>query len=104
MTALLTDPIYREHLQGRTGHPERPERFDAVMEGLEPLLPRLTSVPCRTATDDELLMCHSESYLRRAKHDVESGQICLSTGAPAAITCASASAQAAPGFTRAMIS
>jgi acetoin utilization deacetylase AcuC-like enzyme len=32
-TALLADPIFREHLAGRE-HPERPERFDAVVRGL----------------------------------------------------------------------
>ena len=33
-TALMSDPFYREHLRGVRGHPERPERFDAVMGGL----------------------------------------------------------------------
>src|ERR1019366_2549510 len=32
-TALLADPIFREHLAGRE-HPERPDRFDAVVRGL----------------------------------------------------------------------
>ena len=32
-TALLADSIFREHLAGRE-HPERLERFDAVMRGL----------------------------------------------------------------------
>jgi hypothetical protein len=32
-TALLADPVFREHLTGRE-HPERPERFDAVVRGL----------------------------------------------------------------------
>lgn len=79
-TVLLADPIYREHLQGRQ-HPERPERFDAVMEGLRLAgLDRLERVPARAATEDELALCHSREYLRRAKQDVESGQPYLSTG------------------------
>jgi len=80
-TALLIDPIYREHLMGRH-HPERPERFDAVVEGLQEagLLDRLSRVDRRAATEDELLLCHTRNYLETAKHDVESGLQQLSTG------------------------
>lgn len=80
MTALLNDAIYREHLAGRTGHPERPERFDAVVQGLAPLAARLQKISSRNATDEELLLCHTADYLRLAKSDIESGQPYLSTG------------------------
>ena len=80
-TALLADPIYREHLRGRE-HPERPERFDAVMEELRraKLLERLDRVESREATEDELALCHTRAYLRIARRDVESGSPYLSTG------------------------
>src|SRR5471030_3310395 len=80
-TALLADPIYREHLAGRD-HPERPERFDAVVEGLvrAGLLDQLMRVDRRAATEEELLLCHTPEYLRTAKRDVDSGQLYLSTG------------------------
>jgi acetoin utilization deacetylase AcuC-like enzyme len=80
-TALLADPIYREHLAGRE-HPERPERFDAVLEGLvrAGLLDRLMRVDRRAATEEELLLCHTPEYLRTAKRDVEQGRTFLSTG------------------------
>jgi acetoin utilization deacetylase AcuC-like enzyme len=80
-TALLADPIYREHLAGRE-HPERPERFDAVLEGLvrAGLLDRLMRVDRRAATEEELLLCHTPEYLRTAKRDVEQGRPYLSTG------------------------
>jgi len=80
-TALLADSIYREHLAGRD-HPERPERFDAVMEGLvrAGLLDQLIRVDRRAATEEELLLCHTPEYLRTAKRDVDSGQLYLSTG------------------------
>jgi acetoin utilization deacetylase AcuC-like enzyme len=80
-TAVLLDPIYREHLAGRE-HPERPERFDAVVQGLQQagLLSRLARVDRRAATEEELLLCHTREYLRTAKHDVEVGQRYLSTG------------------------
>jgi acetoin utilization deacetylase AcuC-like enzyme len=80
-TALLADPLYREHLAGRR-HPERPERFDAVMEGLAGagLVDRMLHVDRRAATPEELLLCHTPEYLRTVKHDVESGSRLLSTG------------------------
>ena len=80
-TALLADPIFREHLAGRE-HPERSERFDAVMRGLKQagLLERLARVERRAATGEELLLCHTPEYLRTAKHDVLSGRPWLSTG------------------------
>src|SRR5580700_7584042 len=83
-TALLIDPIYREHLLGmvRREHPERPERFDAVVRGLDEagLLNRLDRVDSRAATEEELLLCHTPEYLRTAKHDVGQGHASLSTG------------------------
>jgi acetoin utilization deacetylase AcuC-like enzyme len=80
-TGLLADPIFREHLAGRE-HPERPERFDAVVEGLRKagLLERLAPVDQRAATEEELLLCHTREYLRTARRDVDAGRPCLSTG------------------------
>ena len=80
-TALLADPIYREHLRG-LDHPERPERFDAVVEGLEHagLLDKLLRIERRSATEEELLLCHTLEYLRIARHDVEAGYHSLTTG------------------------
>jgi len=80
MTALLADPIYREHLAGRDGHPELPERYDAVVEGLAPWSGMLSRIPSRDASYDELLLCHTADYLARAKSDVDSGRLYLSTG------------------------
>ena len=80
-TALLIDPIYREHLAGRH-HPERPERFDAVVQGLQEagLLDRLCRVDRRALTEDEMLLCHTPAYLATARRDIETGCPQLSTG------------------------
>ena len=80
-TALLADPIYREHLVGRN-HPERPERFDAVMDGFRKagLVDRVLRVESRRVTEEEMLLCHSLEYLRTAQHDVEAGYPSLTTG------------------------
>jgi acetoin utilization deacetylase AcuC-like enzyme len=78
---LVADEGCRGHLAGRT-HPERPERYDAVMGGLARagLLGRMRRAEVRTATEDELLLCHTAEYLETARRDVESGQRYLSTG------------------------
>jgi len=81
ITALSADPMCREHLAGRS-HPERPERFDAVLDGLRNsgALDRMVLVDARAATQEELLLCHTPEYLLVAKHDVVAGHPCLSTG------------------------
>src|ERR1700722_6546401 len=81
-TALLSGSIYREHLVGRVGHPERPERYDAVIRALEKsgLVDDLLAIKPRAATDEELLLCHTAKYLKIAKHDVDAGLPSLSTG------------------------
>jgi acetoin utilization deacetylase AcuC-like enzyme len=80
-SALLADPIFREHLAGRE-HPERPERYDAVARALENsgLMARMERIPTRTATEEELGLCHTREYLRVARLDVELGHAFLSTG------------------------
>jgi acetoin utilization deacetylase AcuC-like enzyme len=81
MTALSADRICREHLIGRP-HPERPERFDAVIEALRRsgAIERMLALAPRAAIDDELLLCHTPDYLQIARHDVGAGYRCLSTG------------------------
>jgi len=81
LTALLADPIFREHLRGRQ-HPECPGRFDAVVRGLESagLVHGLLPLDSRPATEEELLLCHTPGYLATARSDVERGHAYLSTG------------------------
>jgi acetoin utilization deacetylase AcuC-like enzyme len=80
-TALVADPICREHLRGRR-HPESPERFDAVMQALGAggLTGGLLPLEPRSATLDELSLCHTREYMAIAQHDVANGQRHLSTG------------------------
>jgi acetoin utilization deacetylase AcuC-like enzyme len=76
-TAFLADPIAKEHDPG-PGHPEQPARWDAAIKGLgnRPL----THTAPRSATLDELALCHTRPYIATAKRDVESGAHALSTG------------------------
>jgi acetoin utilization deacetylase AcuC-like enzyme len=78
MTALLLDPVFKDHAPG-PGHPECPERYDAVTAVLSPLtgLPRLA---VRDATPDEIALCHSRSYIAAAAREIRDGLEELSTG------------------------
>jgi acetoin utilization deacetylase AcuC-like enzyme len=80
-TALLLHSVYKQHLTGE-GHPERPERLDAVTAALERegLVKELKRIDLRTATDDELAAVHSREYLATVRRDLERGSRQLSTG------------------------
>ena len=80
-TALLADPIYKQHDPG-AGHPERPERYDAVIHALEAagLMPSLPRIQARAATEDEIALCHSRDYIHTAKREIAAGLHELSTG------------------------
>jgi acetoin utilization deacetylase AcuC-like enzyme len=76
-TALLADPIAKEHIVP-AGHPERPRRWDAAVRGLGDT--PLTPAEPREAKHEELLLCHTEDYLAAARRDVREGRPTLSTG------------------------
>ena len=80
-TGLMADDKFRDHLAGRR-HPECPERYDAVMEALAQarLMEKLTRIPARDITAEELGRCHTAEYLALAHRDVREGRPHLSTG------------------------
>jgi acetoin utilization deacetylase AcuC-like enzyme len=80
-TALLLDPVYKQHQTG-PGHPERPERYDAVRSGLEreALVRDAVRIETRRASEDEIAMCHARDYIAVVKRDVARGLHDLSTG------------------------
>ena len=80
-TVLLADAISKEHHTGFR-HPERPERFDAVMGGLREsgLIEHLSRLECRAATEDEVALCHSREYIELTERDVAAKSRTLSTG------------------------
>jgi len=63
---LYDDPLFREHDAG-PGHPERPDRVDAVRRGLREaaLEGELRLVPPRPATTSELLRVHTGEHVAR---------------------------------------
>jgi acetoin utilization deacetylase AcuC-like enzyme len=64
MLLVATDPRYAEHDPGR-GHPERPARLQAVLEGLRTadLDGAVRELPPRVATRPELERVHRAAYL-----------------------------------------
>ncbi len=80
-TAILLDRYYERHTTG-PGHPESPERYEAVTAALSQLdaLERAPRIEIRPATEDELLLCHEQKYLRTVEQDIARGLHDLSTG------------------------
>jgi acetoin utilization deacetylase AcuC-like enzyme len=79
--AILADPIYKQHTTPRS-HPEQPERCDAIVDALRrsgAIAKALRIVP-RAATEDEIALCHSRSYIEIVKRDIARGERSLSTG------------------------
>src|SRR5260370_31977142 len=81
-TAILADPLYKEHWTGE-GHPERPQRFDAVLHALERegAVKDALRIRPRAAGEDELALCHSRKNIEIVRHDLVHGLGTLSTSA-----------------------
>jgi acetoin utilization deacetylase AcuC-like enzyme len=64
--ALYDDPLFREHDAG-PGHPERPQRLEAVRRGLREagLEGRLELLTPRAATREDLSRVHAEAHIDR---------------------------------------
>jgi len=79
--AVVYDDIYKQHLTG-PGHPEAPERCDAVLAALENagLGPRIERLQPTPAHEQLLRLCHGSDYIRMVEEDVGSGRSMLRTG------------------------
>jgi acetoin utilization deacetylase AcuC-like enzyme len=80
-SALLLDPIYKQHDPG-AGHPEQPARYDAVTRALAEagLTNKMSRLEVRVATEDEIALVHGRGYIEKAKREIASGATELSTG------------------------
>ncbi len=81
MTGLAADPLCLKHDPG-FGHPECPERYEAVITGLDEagLIETLERIPGRDATRGELRRVHASHYLDIAEHQIKEGATELATG------------------------
>ena len=81
-TGLLLDLSFTEHDPGEY-HPEAPGRIEAIHKQLKAdhLIEKCRSIELRDANDDELLLVHTDSYLKTVLREIDgkrSGM--LSTG------------------------
>jgi acetoin utilization deacetylase AcuC-like enzyme len=80
-TALVYGAVCKCHVPGR-GRLECPQRYDAVLDALsaQSYFSSLELLETRRASDQDILACHTESYLRLARREIESGAKKLDTG------------------------
>jgi acetoin utilization deacetylase AcuC-like enzyme len=80
-TGLVRSPFYRRHFAG-PGHPERPERLEAIERRLEEsgLVPRLLAVDPAPAEPRWLETVHATSYIRHVEEATRGGATCLDSG------------------------
>ncbi|MEB3258640.1 MAG: histone deacetylase [Cyanobacteriota bacterium] len=80
-TGLVWEPRCLLHQPG-VGHPECPQRLEAIRNGLEQagLWQRCEPLAARPATDSELLRCHTKPYLKLVSEEIAAGRRTLSTG------------------------
>jgi acetoin utilization deacetylase AcuC-like enzyme len=80
-TALVCGKVSKLHVPPRS-FPECPERYDAVLGALteSSYFSELECLEPRPSTDDEIRLCHRDSYLAVARRDIESGACKLSLG------------------------
>ncbi len=84
-TGLMVDRRFERHETG-AGHPERPARIAAILDGLtkagltEAGSPTIRRIVPRAAMHDDAELCHSAEYVRVAEKDISGGATTLSTG------------------------
>ncbi len=68
VTGVVWDPVYLEHVTD-DGHPDHPRRLKPLYRRLQdPLVKiRFTTIVPPAATDEEILLVHSPSYLKQVK-------------------------------------
>jgi len=80
-TAIISDKQYSRHLTG-AGHPESPRRIASVVRRLEG--DGHNPIPPRSATVDEIALCHDRDYIDRVRLECrsafEDGASTLTTG------------------------
>jgi acetoin utilization deacetylase AcuC-like enzyme len=65
VSGIVADRRFFDHVP-REGHPESPRRLEKVYSMIDALTPadKVVRIPARMASEDEILLVHSESHLR----------------------------------------
>ncbi|MCB1234538.1 MAG: histone deacetylase [Verrucomicrobiae bacterium] len=71
-TGLLLDPLFTRHRPG-SHHPEAPGRIEAIIRELESrqLPAKCAALAPRDITDDEILRCHTDAYLKTVLREID---------------------------------
>ncbi len=66
-TGVIWDPIFIEHINADTGHPESPERLIGIYDFLQQsgLSEQVFRLPKKLATEDDILLNHSKAHFDR---------------------------------------
>lgn len=67
---IVYDELYTQHLR-KVAHPESPQRVASVARHLDSLGLSRERLRARDASDEELMLVHPSSYVRRVLRDVE---------------------------------
>lgn len=80
-TAIARSEQYTMHLTGH-GHPERPERYTSIINSIITNIPESSYawLEPRSATESDIMLCHTPDYMECVKRDIASGYGCLNTG------------------------
>ncbi len=80
-TGLLLDRSFTDHDPG-AHHPEAPGRIEAIIEELtrSGLSESCVALPQRAVTDDEVLLAHTDGYLKTVLREIDGSSGQLSTG------------------------
>ena len=74
-TAIIHHPVYEQHDTG-TGHPENPQRYRVVIDGLKndaALWPALLEMEAPIAPRGDVQACHSPQHFKRVERAVSEG-------------------------------
>jgi len=81
-TGLVIDSRYQDHDTG-FGHPERPDRITALLDGVEDAdAPHVHRVEPRSATDEELERVHDGSHVARVAASAEHHRFAFDADTP----------------------
>ena len=77
-TGLITSPIYLKHFTGKS-HPESSDRLKFISKRLQSskTWESIKKINSRSATFDELVNVHSESYLKEIEMKCKTGNFSL---------------------------